>query len=143
MTPIQIQLVRDSWAQVKPIQAAAADLFYGRLFELAPETRPLFKRDIHVQGAMLMKMLDTVVASLDRLPELLPVAGQLARRHVGYGVQPRHYDTVGTALLWTLEQGLGQAFTPHVRQAWLSAYTTLACAMKSAAADIAPTPAGA
>ena len=143
MTPIQIQLVRDSWAQVQPIQAAAADLFYARLFELAPETRPLFKRDIHAQGAMLMKMLDTVVASLDRLDELLPVAGQLARRHVGYGVQARHYDTVGTALLWTLEQGLGPAFTPHVRQAWLTAYSTLACTMKGAAADATPVQAAA
>lgn len=138
MTPIQIQLVRDSWAQVQPIQAAAADLFYARLFELAPETRPLFKRDIHAQGVMLMKMLDSVVAGLDRLPELMPVAAALARRHVGYGVQPRHYDTVGTALMWTLEQGLGSAFTPHVRQAWLTAYSTLACAMKAAAVDAAP-----
>jgi nitric oxide dioxygenase len=138
VTPIQIQLVRDSWARVLPIQAAAADLFYARLFELAPETRPLFKRDIHAQGAMLMKMLDTIVASLDRLDTLLPVAGQLARRHVGYGVQPQHYDIVGTALVWTLEQGLGQDFTPQVRQAWLSAYSTLACAMQDAAADAVP-----
>lgn len=143
MTPIQIQLVRSSWAQVKPIQDAAADLFYGRLFELAPETRALFKRDIHVQGAMLMSMLDAVVAGLDRMPELLPTAQTLARRHVGYGVQPSHYDTVGTALMWTLEQGLGSAFTPHVRQAWLTAYSTLACAMKDAAADAMPVQAAA
>jgi hemoglobin-like flavoprotein len=138
MTPEQIRLVKASWQQVLPIRAAAADLFYARLFEIAPDVRPLFKRDIHAQGVMLMKMLDTVVASLDRLDTLLPVAGQLARRHVGYGVQPQHYDIVGTALIWTLEQGLGQAFTPQVRHAWLSAYSTLACAMKDAAADAKP-----
>lgn len=133
MTPEQIQLVKSTWQQVLPIQAAAADLFYGRLFELAPDTRPLFKRDIHAQGAMLMKTLDTVVRSLHDLGVVLPAAGQLARRHVGYGVRSQHYDSVGTALLWTLEQGLGQALTPAARQAWLLAYTTLADAMKAAA----------
>jgi len=133
MSPDQIRLVQASWAQVRPIQAAAADLFYGRLFELAPDTRPLFKRDIHVQGAMLMQTLDMVVGSLGRLAEVLPAAEQLARRHVGYGVHPRHYDSVGTALIWTLEQGLGTAFTPAVREGWIAAYTALAGAMKAAA----------
>ena len=133
MTPTQIDLVKATWQQVLPIQAAAADLFYGRLFELAPDTRPLFKRDIHVQGAMLMRTLDTVVRSLHDLGAVLPDAQRLALRHVGYGVQPRHYDSVGTALIWTLEQGLGPALTPPARQAWVLAYTTLAEAMKAAA----------
>ena len=133
MTPIQIDLVKATWQQVLPIRAAAADLFYGRLFELAPDTRPLFKRDIHAQGAMLMSTLDTVVRSLHDLGAVLPTAQQLARRHVVYGVQPRHYDSVGMALIWTLEQGLGVALTPPARQAWVLAYTALADAMKAAA----------
>jgi hemoglobin-like flavoprotein len=133
MTPDQIQLVQSTWQQVLPIRAAAADLFYGRLFELAPDTRPLFMRDIHAQGAMLMSTLDVVVRSLHDLNAVLPTAQQLARRHVGYGVQPRHYDSVGTALVWTLEQGLGTAMTPAAREAWVQAYTTLADAMKAAA----------
>lgn len=133
MTPEQIHLVQSSWARVRPIQAAAADLFYGRLFELAPDTRPLFRRDIHAQGAMLMQTLDHVVASLGRLDEVLPVAAQLARRHVGYGVQPAHYEQVGTALLWALEQALGADFTPALRLAWATAYAALAGAMKAAA----------
>lgn len=133
MTPAQTELVKATWHQVLPIRAAAADLFYGRLFELAPDTRPLFKRDIHAQGAMLMSTLDTVVRSLHDLGAVLRVAQQLARRHVGYGVQPRHYDSVGMALIWTLEQGLGTALTPTAREAWLLAYTILAEAMKSAA----------
>jgi hemoglobin-like flavoprotein len=133
MTPHQIQLVRQSWAQVLPIQAAAADLFYARLFELAPEVRPFFKRDIHAQGAMLMAALNAVVQSLDRMDEVLPGAEQLARRHVHYGVMPQHYDSVGTALLWTLEQGLGADFKPALREAWSVAYAALAGAMKSAA----------
>ncbi|NRF65463.1 hemin receptor [Aquincola sp. S2] len=139
MTPQQIQLVKSTWQQVLPIQAAAADLFYGRLFELAPDTRPLFKRDIHAQGAMLMSTLDTVVRSLHDLGAVLPTARQLARRHVGYGVQPQHYDSVGTALVWTLEQGLGAALTPAARDAWRMAYEALADAMKAAAypADVA------
>lgn len=133
MNPTQIALVQASWQRVMPIRAAAADLFYGRLFELAPDTRPLFKRDIHAQGAMLMSTLDTVVRSLHDLDAVLPTAQQLARRHVGYGVQPRHYDSVGMALIWTLEQGLGTALTPAAREAWMLAYATLAEAMKAAA----------
>ncbi len=141
MNPTQIDLVKHTWQQVRPIQAAAADLFYGRLFELAPDTRPLFKRDIHAQGAMLMATLDVVVRSLHDLPAVLPTAQQLARRHVGYGVMPQHYDSVGTALIWTLEQGLGAALTPAAREAWVLAYSTLAGAMKAAAYPATPSPA--
>lgn len=133
MTDDQVQLVQSSWAKVQPFQAVAADLFYGRLFELAPDTRPLFKRDIHVQGTMLMSTLDMVVRSLHRLGDMLPAAQQLARRHVSYGVQRRHYDSVGEALLWTLEQALGAAFTRPLREAWLAAYGALAGVMKAAA----------
>lgn len=133
MTADQIELVQSTWRQVLPIRSAAADLFYGRLFELAPDTRPLFQRDIHAQGAMLMATLDVVVRSLDNLGAVLPTARQLAQRHVGYGVQPRHYDSVGTALVWTLEQGLGAAMTPAARAAWSAAYAALANAMKEAA----------
>ena len=133
MTPTQIELVRTSWQQVLPIKAAAADLFYARLFELAPEVRPMFRRDIHAQGAMLMATLDGVVGSLDRLHEVLPMAEQLARQHVRYGVMAHHYDSVATALLWTLEQGLASGFTPALREAWAAAYGALAGAMKRAA----------
>jgi hemoglobin-like flavoprotein len=133
MTPEQIHLVQASWAKVQPFQAMAADLFYGRLFELAPDTRALFKRDIHGQGRMLMETLDIVVRSLGNLGEVLPVAQQLARRHVDYGVREHHYDRVGTALVWTLERALGAAFTPELRAAWQAAYGTLAGAMKAAA----------
>ena len=133
MTPHQIALVQSSWQQVQPIRATAADLFYARLFEVAPDVRTLFRRDVHAQGAMLMSMLDVVVGGLGRLAELLPTAQALARRHVGYGVRPAHYDSVGMALLWTLEQGLGPAFTADLRAAWAAAYQLLADAMKQAA----------
>jgi hemoglobin-like flavoprotein len=140
MTPQQIALVQSSWQQVLPIRSTVADLFYARLFEVAPEVRTLFRRDVHAQGAMLMSMLDAVVGGLSRLGDLLPTAQALARRHVGYGVRPAHYDSVGVALLWTLEQGLGPAFSAEVRTAWTSAYQLLADAMKQAAygAESAP-----
>jgi hemoglobin-like flavoprotein len=140
MTPQQIALVQSSWQQVLPIRTTAADLFYARLFEVAPEVRTLFRRDVHAQGAMLMSMLDAVVTGLSRLDQLLPTAQALARRHVGYGVQPRHYDSVGSALLWTLEQGLGPAFGAELRTAWAVAYETLAAAMKQAAYGSEPEP---
>jgi hemoglobin-like flavoprotein len=133
MTPQQISLIQTSWASVVPIQDTAAGLFYQRLFTLDPAVRPMFKGDMQEQGRKLMKMLGTVVNSLTRLDELVPVAQDMAKRHVGYGVQPAHYDTVGAALLWTLEQGLGSAFTDDTREAWATAYGTLAGVMKEAA----------
>ena len=133
MTPTQIRLVRDSWHQVLAQRETVAALFYDHLFTLAPQVRPLFKRDMPTQGAMLVATLTSVVDSLDRLPEVLPVARQLAIRHVAWGVKAAHYDSVGAALLATLEKGLGAAFTPALKQAWAEAYPTLAFAMKEAA----------
>jgi hemoglobin-like flavoprotein len=133
MTPQQITLIQNSWASVVPIQDTAAGLFYQRLFSLDPSVRPMFKGDMQEQGRKLMKMLGVIVNSLTRLDELVPVAQDMARRHVGYGVQAAHYDTVGAALLWTLEQGLGSAFTDDTRDAWAEAYGILSTVMKEAA----------
>jgi hemoglobin-like flavoprotein len=134
MTPQQVALVQSTWQQVLPIQEAAAALFYGRLFELDPQLRPLFKGDLQEQGAKLMAMIGTAVAGLERLPTLVPAVQALGRRHAGYGVRPAHYGTVAGALLWTLEGGLGAAFTDDVRAAWTAAYMTLATVMQEAAA---------
>lgn len=133
MTPQQISLVQNSWSAVAPIQDTAAGLFYQRLFALDPAVRPMFKGDMKEQGRKLMKMLGFIVNSLTTLDQLVPVAQEMARKHVGYGVQPEHYDTVGAALLWALGQGLGTAFTDEVKAAWASAYGTLAQVMKDAA----------
>ena len=134
MTPDEITLVRATFAQVVPIKEAAANLFYGKLFELDPSLKPMFKGDMKEQGGKLMAMIGTAVAGLDRLERIVPAVEALGKRHAGYGVQPAHYDTVATALLWTLEQGLGAAFTPDVKAAWASAYVVLAGTMKDAAA---------
>lgn len=134
MTPEQIALVRSSFTKVVPIKETAADLFYTRLFELDPSLRPLFKGDMKEQGLKLMTMIGTAVGGLDRLDSIVPAVQALGRRHAGYGVQDKHYDTVASALLWTLEQGLGAAFTPDVKSAWTSAYGVLAGTMKEAAA---------
>lgn len=135
MTPSQIDLIQDSFRKVLPISDQAAALFYGRLFEIAPEVKPLFKGDMSVQGAKLMATLGVVVAGLRDLPSIVPAAEALARKHVGYGVKDAHYAPVGAALLWTLEQGLGDAFTPEVKAAWTEAYTLLSTVMIRAAAD--------
>jgi len=134
MTPHAKQLVQQSWALVAPISDVAAGLFSGRLFELDPSLRPLFKGDITEQGRKLMQTLAVVVKGIDNLDALVPAVEALGRRHGGYGVTDGHYDTVAAALLWTLEQGLGAAFTPEVRDAWVEAYTLLAAVMKRAAA---------
>jgi hemoglobin-like flavoprotein len=133
MTPVQIQLVRTSFAAVLPIAEPAAAIFYARLFELAPAVRALFKGDMVEQGRKLMAMLRTVVNLLDQPEVLVPAAQRLAERHVGYGAQPGHYAVVGQALIDTLEKGLGDAFTAETRAAWLAAYSTLSSVMIEAA----------
>ncbi|WP_455235192.1 globin family protein [Thiogranum longum] len=137
MTPEQALLVKNSWAKVLPISDKAAELFYGKLFELDPQLKPLFKGDMTEQGKKLMKMINTAVNALDRLEAIVPAVQQLGVRHVGYGVKDKDYDTVGAALLWTLEQGLGDAFTSDVKDAWATVYGVLAGTMKSEAAEAA------
>ena len=138
MTPQQIQLIRQSFALVAPIADTAAALFYKRLFELDPALRPMFPPSLDGQGRKLMQMIGAAVGQLDKPQVLIPVLENLGRRHVGYGVEDRHYNTVGEALLWTLEQGLGAAFTPEVRSAWTELYGIIATTMKNAAAQASP-----
>jgi hemoglobin-like flavoprotein len=133
MTPSDIALVKSTFAQVRPIADQAAQLFYGRLFEIAPHVKPLFKGDMKEQGRKLMATLGTVVAGLDDLGPILPVASSLAKRHVAYGVRADDYKVVGAALLWTLEQGLGPAWGADAAKAWTAAYTTLSDYMISEA----------
>ena len=135
ITPEQKKLVQSSWSQVVPIADTAAGLFYHRLFEIDPSLRPLFTSDINEQGRKLMQMIGTAVRGLDKLDEIVPAVQALGRRHVGYGVKDEHYDTVASALLWTLEKGLGDAYTPAVAEAWTSTYTLLAGVMKSATSE--------
>jgi methyl-accepting chemotaxis protein/hemoglobin-like flavoprotein len=139
-TPVQISLVQGSFAQVAPIAEAAAAMFYRRLFELDPSLTRLFKGDMTQQGHKLMQMIGAAVRGLDDLDRLLPVVQQLGLRHQGYGVRPEHYDTVGAALLWTLQQGLGAAFTPEVRAAWTAVYGVLSSTMQAAAAKASAPP---
>ncbi len=136
MNERQIQLVQESFAQVKPIAGVAADLFYGRLFELDPTLRAYFSEDLSTQKDKLMTTLAFAVAGLNRPETILPAVQELGRRHVGYGVCTEHYQTVGAALLWTLAQGLGDQFTPEVEAAWTAVYTLLANTMLEAANSI-------
>ena len=130
MNSEQINLVQSTFKDVHPIAAVAAELFYGRLFTLDPSLRPLFKGDMVHQGRMLMAMLNSAVNGLTNLDAMVPVVRQLGARHAKYGVRDEHYATVGSALLWTLEQGLGEKFTPEVREAWTVAYELLAGVMQ-------------
>jgi hemoglobin-like flavoprotein len=134
MTETQIRLVQDSFAAIAPIADDAATLFYRRLFEIDPSLQQMFKGDMREQRRKLMQMLTAAVKGLDRIDRLVPVVEDLGRRHAGYGVTDEHYNTVGEALLWTLEAGLGVAFTPSVRDAWATVYGLLAFTMKNAAA---------
>ena len=125
MTPDQVKAIQESFAKVAPISEQAAALFYGRLFEIAPAVKPLFRGDMKEQGRKLMATLAVVVNGLSNLEAVLPAASALAKRHVGYGVKAADYEPVGQALLWMLERGLGDAWTPDVAAAWVAAYTVL------------------
>jgi len=135
LTAEQKRLVRSSWTLVAPIQDEAARLFYDRLFEIDPSTRPLFaSTDMAEQGKKLMQMINIAVASLERLDAIRSAVKDLGRRHEGYGVREEHYESVGAALLWTLGQGLGEEFTLEVEEAWAETYGTLTAIMKDGAA---------
>jgi nitric oxide dioxygenase len=141
MTPDQIKAVQDSFAKVVPISEQAAALFYGRLFEIAPSVKPLFRGDMKEQGRKLIATLAIVVGGLSNLQAILPAASALAKRHVGYGVSAADYPPVGESLLWTLERGLGPAWTSELAAAWSAAYGILSTYMieeaygRSAAAE--------
>ena len=134
MSPEQKNLVKSTWAMVVPIADTAAGLFYDRLFAIDTSTRSMFtSTNMTEQRKKLMQALAFVINGLDRTEQLLPTIQSLGRNHVRYGVTDKHYDSVGAALLWTLEQGLKDAWTPKVKEAWIAAYTLVAGVMKDAA----------
>ncbi len=133
MTPDQVKLVQQSFAKVAPISETAAILFYDRLFEVAPKVKAMFPADMTEQRRKLMATLAVVVNGLGNLESVLPAASALAKRHVSYGARAEHYPVVGAALLWTLEKGLGDGWTPEVAEAWTAAYGTLSGFMISEA----------
>lgn len=133
MTPEQVKLVQSSFAQVVPIADTAANLFYDRLFAIAPEVRTLFPADLTEQKKKLMQMLGTAVGNLHQVEKIVPAVQALGKRHASYGVKPEHFAPVGAALLWTLEQGLGAGFTPEVKAAWTETYSTVSGVMQAAA----------
>jgi len=138
MTPEKVKLVQESFRKVAPIADKAADIFYDRLFEIAPEVRPMFPADMSDQKGKLMKTLGVAVSNLHQVDTVVPVIQDLAVKHIDYGVKDEHYKPVGEALLFTLEKGLGDDWTPDVADAWTETYTTVATVMKEAAANAAP-----
>jgi len=137
LTVAQKTLVQDSFATIALIADDAAVLFYQKLFELDPSLERMFRGDTKAQRKKLMQMLTAAVKGLDHLDRLVPVVQDLGRRHTGYGVADHHYDTVGAALLWTLEMGLGRTFTAEMKEAWTAVYVLLATTMKDAAREAA------
>ena len=131
MTTHDINLVQKSWATVATIDMEiVGGLFYNRLFEIAPEVKPMFSRSsMAEQSRKLLSMLSYVMAKLDKLDDILDEVAKLAKRHVHYGVKESHYTAVGTALLWTLEKGLGELWNEELKASWVKTYTVLSGAM--------------
>ena len=135
MKASQITLVQSTFDRILPISDVAAQIFYDRLFHLNPSLRRLFNGDLRMQGKKLMDAVSIIVGNLNRPDRIIPGIRALGRRHAAYGVRDEHYAMVGDALLWTLEHGLGDAFTDDVRSAWAAAYALIAETMKDAAGD--------
>ena len=133
MTPAQIGLVQDTFKTIVPVKDLAAELFYKRLFELDPKLEPLFTGDMREQRRKFMSTIETLVGGLGNFERIEPSVRSLGRRHAAYGVEPAHYGTLAAALLWTLEQALGEVFTDEVKEAWTAAYLALAATMIDAA----------
>jgi hemoglobin-like flavoprotein len=133
ITERQIYLVQSTFEQVETISDVASELFYARLFEIEPDMAKMFTSDMREQRRKLMQMIAIAVRGLNNLEKIVPAVEDLGRRHTGYGVRPEHYATVGEALLWTLEQGLGSAFTQEVCEAWAAVYGLVATTMMRAA----------
>ena len=132
MTPEKIDIVQSTFKQVVPIADTAADIFYARLFEIAPDTRALFPEVMTDQTKKLMQMIGVAVNGLRDLDAIVPAVQDLGKRHVGYNVTEAHYDSVGAALLYALGQGLGDGFTAEAEEAWTETYGLLAGVMKDA-----------
>ena len=137
MTPEQIDLVQSSFKKVAPIADTAADIFYDRLFEIAPDTRALFPEVMTDQKKKLMTMIGVAVNGLKDLDAIVPAVKELGARHQGYKVTDAHYDSVGAALIYTLGKGLGDDFTPDTEAAWTETYGLLAGVMKDAQKEAA------
>jgi hemoglobin-like flavoprotein len=129
MTEQQILLVKNSWSYVVVQSEEAGQLFYQRLFEVAPAVRHLFKGDSKEQARKLMNMVTLIVTKLEKMDDIMNEIKLLAQRHAHYGAEPAHYLVVGECLLWTLEKGLGEKWNSETRQAWVTVYSTLSGAM--------------
>jgi hemoglobin-like flavoprotein len=133
MTPEQINLVKENFNQIAPLADEVASEFYQRLFQLDANLRPLFAEDLTEQKKKLMMMLKFAVGTLDRMDVFEPSLQELGRKHVAYGVRGEHYETVGSALMLTLQKMLGEGLTAELEAAWISAYTLIAGTMRGAA----------
>ena len=134
MTQKQIELVKSSWSVVSTIDpVVVGGLFYNRLFEIAPQVKHMFHHPVPEQSKKLLAMISYVIAKLDKLEDIIDEVGKLAQRHNSYGVRPEHYTIVGNALIWTVEQGLGENWNQPVKEAWIECYTILSTAMIAAA----------
>jgi hemoglobin-like flavoprotein len=136
MTIEQRQLIRDSFPGIRAMAGPVSLLFYGRLFELDPALRPMFRQDIELQGRKLMDMLAAVVENLDHFEGLAPILRAMGQRHAGYGVRPEHYRTVAQALIWALGQALDTEFYPELKAAWLAVIEAVSLGMKEGAAEL-------
>lgn len=138
MNSKQMELVRQTCKEVAPIADRAADLFYAKLFQIDPALRPVFALQLDERGRRLMQMVEAAAGALDRPATLAPALAELGSRQVAFTTADHRYETVGAALILTFRQGLGPAFTPEARQAWIELFDSIESKLKSEPAGSAP-----
>jgi hemoglobin-like flavoprotein len=133
MTPEQKDLIRNSFDALWPVHRRLAEQFYGRFFELAPDSRRLFPEDMERQHLKLMDTIAAIVGALDNREMFQSIIRHTGRKHAHFGVQPTHFVAFGDALIWGLQQQFGPAFTPDLKQAWIVLYEAVQGEMMRAA----------
>ena len=136
MTPQQLQLVRASYAALGDAAPAMAVDFYRRLFAADPSAEALFTDGPDVMSVKFADELDAIVEAISSFDAFAPRVSELAARHVGYGVQIRHYRAVGEALIGALAAHLAADWDDALEAAWRRAYNLVAEVMMAAAADV-------
>ena len=136
MTPKQIELVEDSWDFAITNTEGAGMIFYSRLFEIAPELKPLFKESQEAQAQKLVSLISFAVSKLNTIGEIVDDVKSLGKRHKKYNVKPEHYAIVAEALLWTLEKALQKRWNKEMKEAWVTVYTLLSTTMIAASQEV-------
>lgn len=128
-------LVQQSFALLEPALEPLMDLFFARLFQMEPSLRNLFPNDLSHHKRIFCRTLALIICEMEELAQLDTRVEELGKLYIALGLDAGAYDTLGAALVWTVEIGLGEAFTLEMRTAWSLFYGEMAKGIRVAASN--------